>query len=160
MADGNDSDSSVFSLSITHIVCYSEQSEWILNMSATFVEEECDFDWSFGGIILRRTLREGILKIFSGSLVVLKGIRHNNLYYMKGSVITENLRASECLDGDSTRLWHSRLGHVILDSLQTLATQGLLEGALTCNMESCVNCVMGKETCEIWHRYLLHRVSS
>jgi len=42
--------------------------------------------------------------MFSGSLVVLKGIRRNNLYYLKGSAVTENLTASECLDGDSTRL--------------------------------------------------------
>ena len=53
---------------------------------------------------LRGTLGEGVLKISSGSLVILKGIRHNNLYYLKGNVVTENLRASECLDGDSTRL--------------------------------------------------------
>ena len=29
---------------------------------------------------LRGTLREGVLKIFSGLLVVMKGIRYNNLY--------------------------------------------------------------------------------
>jgi len=32
---------------------------------------------------LRGTHGEGILKIFSDSLVVLKGIRCNNLYYLK-----------------------------------------------------------------------------
>ena len=36
---------------------------------------------------LRGTLREDILKMSGGSLVVLKGIRHNNLYYLKSSVI-------------------------------------------------------------------------
>ena len=30
------------------------------------------------------TLVEGVLKMFSGSLVILKGIRHNNLYYLNG----------------------------------------------------------------------------
>ena len=39
-----------------------------------------------------------------GSLVVLKGIRCNNLYYLKGSAVTRNLAALEYLDGDSTRL--------------------------------------------------------
>ena len=47
---------------------------------------------------------------------------------------------------DSTKLWHSRLGHVSLNSLQVLATQGLLEGVETCNLESCEHCVLGKET--------------
>jgi len=53
---------------------------------------------------LRGTFGEGILKMFSGLLIVLKGIRHNNLYYLKGSVVTGNLAASERLDGDSTEL--------------------------------------------------------
>ena len=59
--------------------------------------------------------------MFSGSLVVLKGIRCNNLYYLKGSAITKNLTTSEHLEGDSIRLWQMRLGHVGLDSLQALA---------------------------------------
>jgi len=33
----------------------------------------------------------------NGSLVVLKGIRRNNLFYLKGSAITENLATSEHL---------------------------------------------------------------
>jgi len=40
---------------------------------------------------LRETLGEGILKMFSSSLVVLKGIQHNNLSYLKGSTVSENL---------------------------------------------------------------------
>jgi len=61
---------------------------------------------------LRGTLGEDILKICSNSLVVLKDIRSINFYYLKGSAITRNLAASEHLDGNSTRLWHSRQGHV------------------------------------------------
>ena len=52
----------------------------------------------------RGTLREGILKMSSGSLVVLKGIRHNNLYYLKDNAITKNLTASEYLKDVSIRL--------------------------------------------------------
>jgi len=33
----------------------------------------------------------------SGSLVVLKGIRRNNFYYLKGSAFTEDLTVSENL---------------------------------------------------------------
>jgi len=46
---------------------------------------------------LRGTLGEGVLKISSGSLVVLKGILCNDLYYLKGSAVTKNLAASEYL---------------------------------------------------------------
>ena len=53
---------------------------------------------------LRGTLEEGVLKMSRGSLVVLKGIRRNNLYYLKGSAVTRNLAASEHLKDDSTKL--------------------------------------------------------
>ena len=36
---------------------------------------------------LKRTLRDGILKMLKSSMVVLKGIRRNNLYYLKGSIV-------------------------------------------------------------------------
>ena len=51
---------------------------------------------------LRGTLGEGILKMSSSSLVVQKGIRRNNVYYLMGSTVTE-LTSSEQLDGDSSR---------------------------------------------------------
>ena len=38
---------------------------------------------------LRGTFEEGVLKMSSSSLVVLKGIRRNNLYYLKGSAVNE-----------------------------------------------------------------------
>jgi len=53
---------------------------------------------------LRGTLEKGVLKMFNGSLVVLKGIRCNNLYYLKNSAVTENLVALEHLDDFSIRL--------------------------------------------------------
>jgi len=36
---------------------------------------------------LRETLEEGVLKILSGSFVVLKGTRRN-MYYLMGSAVT------------------------------------------------------------------------
>ena len=50
----------------------------------------------------------------------VKGIQHNNLYYLKDSVVIENLVASECLDDDSTG-YGMRLGHTDMNSLHTLA---------------------------------------
>ena len=52
---------------------------------------------------LRETLGEDIIKMFNGSLIVLKAIRCNSLYYLKSGVVIENLVASECIDS-STRL--------------------------------------------------------
>ena len=69
------------------------------------------------------------------------------------------MTTSERLDDDSTKLWHSRLGHVSLNSLQVLATQGLLEGVKTCNLESCEHCVLGKEI-NMKFGIVIHRAES
>ena len=42
------------------------------------------------------------VKLLIGSL---KGIRCNNLYYLKDSSVSENLAASGHLEDNSTRLW-------------------------------------------------------
>ena len=81
-----------------------------------------------------------------GSMVVLKAVRQNNLYYLNGSTVTGQVAASTDSDEDSTRLWHMRLGHAGEKSLQTLARQGVLKGARTCKLEFCEHCIIGKKT--------------
>jgi len=201
MAAANDFDSSNYSLSITHIICYSEKSEWILDIGTIYhicpkQEWFASFEklvgvgdiwrWSYmldwrdryssrqvvwwddnrfeivryvpqlkknmssvgtleaHGLI--GTLREGVLKISSSLLVVLKGTRRNNLYYLKGSAIIEILATSEHLEDDAIRLWQMSLGQVGLNSLKALANQGLLEDALTCNLKFGERCVLDKKT--------------
>ena len=56
---------------------------------------------------LRQTLGEGVLKMSSGLLLVLKGIRHDNLYYLKGRIEIGNLVSSGQLNGAP---WNSRVG--------------------------------------------------
>jgi len=34
------------------------------------------------------SIRDGVLKMIKGSMVVMKGVRRNNLYYLKGSTVT------------------------------------------------------------------------
>jgi len=60
---------------------------------------------------LKLTLENGILKIAKGSMIVMKGARDRNLYYLKGSTVTSALAASVDSDDDTTKLWHMRLGH-------------------------------------------------
>ena len=86
---------------------------------------------------LRGTLGKGILKMSSGSLVVLKGTKRN-VYYLMDSAVTE-LASSRQLDGDSTGSWHSRLGQFGLKSDQALG------GALTCHLEAHNSSVLDKK---------------
>jgi len=160
-AGGSDSDSSIFSFSVTtHMVGYSGDDEWMLDIGATY--HVCsNMDWfsnfekldgcsvimgddrpcnmegigtvqikMFDGMIqelkevryvpqLKRNLiyvgtlktlglevsiKDEILRMIKGSMVVLKGVRWNNLYYLKGSTVTGQVATSTDTDDDSTRL--------------------------------------------------------
>ena len=87
---------------------------------------------------LKGTLGEGVFNMFRGSLVVLKGIRCNNMYYLKGNTVTR-LASSECLNDDSTRLWRRRLKKVGLKSDEAL------KGASTCHLKSRESCILDKK---------------
>ena len=92
-------------------------------------------------------LQNGILKVVSGTLVVMKGIRRNNLYLYQGSTAVGTAAAVSEADkvAEMSRLWHMRLGNAGEKSLQTLAMQGLLKGAKTCKLDFCEQCVLGKQ---------------
>ena len=92
-------------------------------------------------------LQNGILKVVSGALVMMKGIRRNNLYLYQGSTTVRTAAAVSEADkvAEMSRLWHMRLGHAGEKSLQTLAMQGLLKGAKTCKLDFCEQCVLGKQ---------------
>ena len=92
-------------------------------------------------------LHNGILKVVSGALVVMKGIRRNNMYLYQGSTAVGTAAAVSEVDkvAEMTRLWHMRLGHAGEKSLQTMAMQGLLKGAKTCKLYFCEPCVLRKQ---------------
>ena len=50
------------------------------------------------------SIKDGVLKMTKGSMVVLKVVRRNNLYYLKGSTVTGQVATSTDSDEDSTRL--------------------------------------------------------
>ncbi|KAI4332242.1 hypothetical protein L6164_017166 [Bauhinia variegata] len=93
-------------------------------------------------------MQNGILKVISGALVVMKGVKKNNLYHYQGSTAVGIAAAAVEADKEAemTKLWHMRLGHAGEKSLQTLAKQGLLKGAKNCKMDFCEQCVLGKQT--------------
>ena len=92
-------------------------------------------------------MQNRILKVVSGALVVMKGIRRNNLYLYQGSTAVGTAAAVSEADkvAEMSRLWHMRLGHAGEKSLQTLAMQRLLKGAKTCKLDFCEQCVLGKQ---------------
>jgi len=68
----------------------------------------------------RLSIRDSVLKMTRGSMVVLKGIRRNNLYYLMGSMVTGRVGPSISSGDICTQVWHMRLGHTGEKSLQAL----------------------------------------
>ena len=91
--------------------------------------------WSYGVKRSQGDMENGILKITKGPMVVMKGARDRNLYYLKGNTVTCVMAASIDLDEDATKMWHMRLGHAGEKSMQTLAKQSLLNGIKTCKLK-------------------------
>jgi len=50
------------------------------------------------------SIRDGILKMIKGSMVVMKGVSWNNLYYLKGSTVTGQVETSTSLDDGCTKV--------------------------------------------------------
>jgi len=50
------------------------------------------------------SIRNGVLKMTKGSMVVMKGIRQNNLYYLKGSTVTGQVETSISSDDICTQV--------------------------------------------------------
>ena len=57
------------------------------------------------------SIRDGVLKIIKGSMVIMKGVRRNNLYYLKGSTVTGQMEISISSDNVCTQVWQMKVGH-------------------------------------------------
>ena len=53
---------------------------------------------------LEVSIRDGVLKTIKGSMVVLKGVPRNNIYYLKDSTVTEQMATFTNSDNDCTQL--------------------------------------------------------
>lgn len=53
----------------------------------------------------RVAIENRVLKVLSGAMIVMKGVRQRRLYYLMGSTILKDAAI------DTTSLWHKQLGH-------------------------------------------------
>ena len=81
------------------------------------------------------SIRDGVLKMIKGLMVVMKGIRRNNLYYLKDSTVTGQVETSSSSDDGCTKVWQVKVGQEGERSLQAPAKNESLEGAAICNLE-------------------------
>jgi len=69
-------------------------------------------------------IRDSVLKMTKGSMVVMKGVHWNNLYYLKGSTIISQVETSSSSDDGCTQVWQMKVRQGGEKSLQALAKKG------------------------------------
>ena len=57
------------------------------------------------------SIRDGVLKMIKGSMVVMKGVRRDNLYYLKGSTVTGQVETSSSSDDSCIKVWQVKVEH-------------------------------------------------
>ena len=59
------------------------------------------------------SIRDGVLKITKGSIVVMKGVRRSNLYYLKGSTVIGPVETFISSDNICSQVWQMKVGHEV-----------------------------------------------
>ncbi|KAE8722570.1 Peptidyl-prolyl cis-trans isomerase FKBP62 [Hibiscus syriacus] len=86
--------------------------------------------------------RKGIMKVFRGALVVLKGEKiAANLYMLKGETLLEVEASVASCSSDSAMLWHKKLGHMSEQGMKVLVEQKLLPGLTKVSLPLCEHCI-------------------
>ncbi|KAE8736173.1 putative Mechanosensitive ion channel domain-containing protein [Hibiscus syriacus] len=81
--------------------------------------------------------QKGIMKVFRGALVVMKGEKiTTNLYMMKGEALLEAEASVTSFSSDSAMLWHQKLGHMLEQGMKVLMEQKLLSGLTKGELDS------------------------
>ena len=81
------------------------------------------------------SVRDGDLRMIKGSMVVMKGVRRGNLYYLKGSTITDQVETLSSSDDGGPEVWQGKVGQEEEKSLRAPAKMESLEGAATYKLE-------------------------
>ncbi|KAE8718737.1 hypothetical protein F3Y22_tig00109992pilonHSYRG00051 [Hibiscus syriacus] len=90
--------------------------------------------------------RKGIMKVFRGALVVLKGEKiAANLYMLKGETLVEAEASDASCSSDSAMLWHQKLGHMSEQGMKVLVEQKLLPGLTKVSLPLCEHCITSKQ---------------
>ena len=95
----------------------------------------------------------GVLTIYKGAMVFIKGKMVNGLYTLQESTIVGStaIYSSSNLDSDNTYLWHmSEAG------MSILSKRGLLNGQKIGKLDFCEHCVFGKQ-CRVKFSVANHR---
>ncbi|KAK8504617.1 hypothetical protein V6N11_019205 [Hibiscus sabdariffa] len=90
--------------------------------------------------------QKGIMKMFHGALVVMKGAKiAANLYMLKGETLQEAEASVASCSSDPAMLWHQKLGHMSEQGMKVLVEQKLLPGLTKVSLPLCEHCITSKQ---------------
>ncbi|GJV61523.1 retrovirus-related pol polyprotein from transposon TNT 1-94 [Tanacetum coccineum] len=85
-----------------------------------------------------------VMKIFKGSLVLMKAIQSSGLYVLQCTVVSGTTGvATSKASLDDSKLWHYHLGHMGEKAMKYLTKKGRIK--VSCNFKFCEHCVFGKQ---------------
>ncbi|GKB04082.1 retrovirus-related pol polyprotein from transposon TNT 1-94 [Tanacetum coccineum] len=85
-----------------------------------------------------------VMKIFKGSLVLMKAIQSSGLYVLQCTVVSGTAGvATSKASLDDSKLWHYHLGHMGEKTMKYLTKKGRIK--VSCNFKFCEHCVFGKQ---------------
>ena len=120
-----------------------------LNLISTGLLDDDGYISSFG---------DGKWKLTKGNLVIAKGKKDTSLYLTDAKTCGGEVNAVK--KEVSAAVWHKRLGHMSEKGLGILSKKDLLPGIKGTNLDTCVDCIMGKQHRVSFHSYLPSRKSN
>jgi len=87
---------------------------------------------------------KGLVKVLRGSMVVIKGVRKNDMYALDGVVIVGSTSTIESTVYYKTELWHKRLSHVSENGLMELDKQCWFGSDRIDHLGLCEHYIQGK----------------
>ncbi|KAG8376743.1 hypothetical protein BUALT_Bualt09G0095500 [Buddleja alternifolia] len=101
---------------------------------------------------------EGKWKLTKCSLITAKGKKKNSLYLMQAKL--SNGKVNAAVNSFSIELWHKRLGHLSQKGMQLLAKKKLLPDVNGIELQTCVDCLAGKQHRVAFKSFYLERRES
>ena len=90
-------------------------------------------------------IEAGSMKLSKGAMTIIKGHKHDGLYYLDGEPVTQCNNAVTSNPEDlNAILWHRRLGHISEKGLQIMSDQKLLGKDRVSKVDFCESCILGK----------------
>ena len=82
------------------------------------------------------------MKVSKDSMVVIKGIKKDDLYYLLGETLTRKTSVAIAPENSKAMLWHNKLGHISERGRKIMGDQKLLGKEKVSKVDFCEHCIL------------------